>query len=438
MGNLTGQPLVAHAFSRFGFGGRPDDTIPADAVQWLTAQITGRDPAPASLAPSALWGLSQVGLPIGPALRAHVYSVFEVSVQNILTYAVTTTTPFRERLVWFWANNLAVMASTVPTVCLAAQYVRDAIRPNVTGTYSQMLQAAILHPAMVYSLNAVDSIGPQSPTGLRLRQHGVAADINENLAREALELYSVGLAEGYTQADVDALACLLSGVNVKVSGTGPLGTFHDSTKQQPGNQVLLGRSFPGTQAGLLAALDMLGTHPATYQQIATKLVAHFVSDNPDPADVTAVYNALAGSGGSLPAAYNAVIALPNAWIPLQKLRTPADYVFAILRAANTTAANMPTALGNLLNMLGQPIWQPPFPNGWPDTAGGWLGVQAMLLRGEWANAFGASLSGVTYAEIAQSSLGPLLSSATDAFLQTIPTVQEQLGLFFCCSEFQRR
>ncbi len=438
MGNLTGQPTVAHAFSRFGFGGRPDDAVPANIADWLSAQISGPDPAPASLAPTLAAGLGLLALPESPGRNGQGRTSFRNSLQALVTYAVTTTTPFRERLVWFWFNQFAIMAEALPVCSVAAQYTRDAIRANVTGTFAQLLQAAILHPAMIYSLNANASIGPQSTFATWMKKKGIFANINENLARETLELYSVGVAAGYTQADVDALAYLMSGLNVNFRSGMPLGTFYDSKKQQPGSQTVLGQTFPGTEAGLLAALTMLGTHPAAYQNIATKLVTHFVADTPEAADIAMVANALASSGGNLQAAYQALIALPNAWIPLQKLRTPAELVIATLRAANITAANMPANIHDCISVLGQRIWQPPFPNGWPDTAANWLGAQSMLLRGDWASGFAAGMTGATLVQAVQSSIGPLLSASTASVLRAVPNAQAQLGLFFCCSEFQRR
>jgi uncharacterized protein (DUF1800 family) len=445
MSTETLTPTVAQAFTRFGLGGRPDDPVPANAAAWLTAQLTGPDPAPVAGMPTVAAGLAQqyqrslapVGSTQEATITAQIWATLKAERQSFLSYAVTTRTPFRERLVWFWANHFAIMAGTVPMAGVAGPFIRDAIRPYVTGTLTQMLQAVVSHPAMIYSLNADSSVGPQSPLAIASAKKGVICNINENLAREILELYTIGVQAGYTQADVDALACLLSGLDVNIKPGSPLGSFYNTAKQQPGSQTLLGITYPGTQSGLYSALNMLGTHPDTYQHLATKLVTAFVSDTPLAADVAVVNQALVSTGGSLPAAHQALIGLQNAWTPLQKLRTPQEFTVAVLRAANSSAATVPASIEDIVQPMGQPTWLPPFPNGWSDLAVDWTGPQPMLLRGDWASSFATSLAGVTAAQAAQASVAPFLAASTSALISAAPTT-EQLGLLFCSSEFQRR
>ena len=438
---------AAQAFTRFGFGGRPDDQIPADPIAWLTTQVTGPDATPVSTMPTLQQGLtlwnSWISVPRNSpqelAWAAQARANMAMEQQTFLANAVTTTTPFRERLVWFWANHYAIMAGSGGQMLLTSgPYVRDGIRANMTGTIAQMLQATVLHPAMVFSLNAIASFGPQSPRALGMAKHGNAVTINENLGRETLELYSVGIDAGYTQADVDALAYLLSGLDVNSAPGAPLGTYYNFQKQQPGNFTLMGTTYPGTLPGLMGALQTLGTHPATYQHLATKLVSHFTSDTPSAADVATVYAALASTGGSLPAAHQALIGLQNAWVPFQKLRTPADLVVASLRAANVTAATIPTWAGNALTAMGQPTWYPPFPNGWSDQAASWTGPGPCLLRARFANQLAHYLPGVSPAQALAASLGPLATSSTASAVGAVSNQQEQLTLLFCSPEFQRR
>jgi uncharacterized protein (DUF1800 family) len=445
--NLAANPSVAHAFNRFGFGGRPDDVAPADPMAWLAAQITCADQAPGG--PSLAQGLSLahnvISAPDGSSAHglanAQLVNEFSAEVQSILAYAVTTPIPFRERLVWFWANHFAIMAQNDRvTAATAGAYTRDAIRANMTGTIAQMLQAAILHPAMLHSLNAPASIGPQSPLGLRLAKRGVSQNINENLGRETLELYTLGYDEGYAQADVDAMAYLLSGMDVNLKLGAPLGAFYNLDKQQPGSFTLMGSVFPGTMPGLMSALQMLGTHPNTYRHLATKLVTHFVSDTPSQADIATVARAFATSGGSLAAAHLALIGLQNAWLPLQKFRTPLDFVIAILRTAGATAANMPPWIDGWVTSMGQPVWCPPFPNGWSDLAGDWTGPGPLLLRSDWTAQYAHYLVGSTPAQAAAVSVAPFLGDATQAGLASalLRSSAEQFTLLFCSSEFQRR
>jgi uncharacterized protein (DUF1800 family) len=196
----------------------------------------------------------------------------------------------------------------------------------------------------------------------------------------------------------------------------------------------------------MSALHMLGTHPATYQHLATKLVSHFVSDTPQASDIQTVADAFASSGGSLPAAHAALIGLQNAWSPLQKLRTPADLVIAALRAVNVTQRQLESGtlatFANWLPGLGQPTWSPPFPNGWSDLATAWTGPGPMAVRADWANGLGAycatNPAGITPVQAQQASVGPLMSQRTAAFLETLSSAKEQFTLLFCSSEFQRR
>jgi uncharacterized protein (DUF1800 family) len=356
-----------------------------------------------------------------------------------MSYAVTTKIPFRERLVWFWSNHFAIMAEqSGGTNALAPIYVRDAIRANMTGTVADMLAATILHPAMIWSLNGDGSYGPLSPIGLNAAKHGIHLDINENLGRETLELYSVGIGANYTQADVDAMANLLSGATVNYHQGNPLGFMYTTLKQQPGNFTLLGTTFPGTLPGLTSALKMLGTNPNTYMHLATKLVTHFVSDTPTQSDIQKVYEAFVNSGGSLPAAHQAIVGLQNAWIPLQKLRTPAEFMIAVFRASGGTASTIPTNLPACITYLGQKIWSPPFPNGWSDLAADWTCPAAMLMRADWASQTARGITGLTPAQAAAASVAPFLSTRTQTLISAAKTTQEQFTLLFCSSEFQRR
>lgn len=435
------------ALTRFGLGARPSDTVPSDPVGWLQAQLAAPDPTPVAGMPTAAQGLalkyafdkSQPGSSTRNQYGAAINTLFTNEAQAFLTNAVITPAPFRERLVWFWANHFAIMASPLVVASVAGAYVRDAIRPHVTGTFSDMLLAVMSHPAMLWSLNNPESIGPQSQYAQNLVKHGgPQLDINENLGRETLELYTVGIGAGYSQADVDAMAYLFTGWTVNMN-TAPQGFVYNPQIAQPGSQTVMGATFQGgTQAGLTQALQALATSPYTYQHLATKLVTHFISDTPAASDVQAVYNALASTGGNLAAAASALIGLPNAWTPLTKLRTPIDLVIAALRAVGATASTVPGNINAMLNGLGQPLWCPPFPIGWSDIGTDWVSPESLLLRMDWAMSFSASQASVVPANVAASSLGPLLSPATTAAMSRVAAPANQLTLMLCSPEFQRR
>ncbi len=430
-------PSVAQAFNRFGLGGRPDDQVPADPVAWLTGQLTGTDPL-ANAAPSSL---SCIGLvttlnsfkehtPGHTAAQLALSQRFATEQKASLQVAVQTATPFRERLVRFWTNHFAILSKANNlTLATSGSFVREAIRPYVTDTFSNMLLAVMQHPAMLASLDNVSSMGPQSPRALAQRGGG----INENLARETLELFTVGLAANYTQADVDALAYMLTGWTV--STTAPTQGFVISADlHQPGQQILMGITYPGSVFDAYQALMALGTHPLTYAHIATKLVAHFTSDMPDPGDVTAVTNALLNSGGSLAAAASALIGSGNAWVPQTKLRTPVDFTLASWRALAATPLDCVSQVAG----LGQPIWGSPFPNGWSDQGADWAAPSQMMLRTNWVNQFVGRYAHADPAATADIALGGLIDSATTAMMARVTKTHDKLTILFCSPEFQRR
>lgn len=444
MAVLGNNQEVAQAFTRFGLGGRPDDALPPDARAWLLNQLVGPDPMPTTGLPTRAqcmalintWLNSKPGSQESKKAQAAILATYAAEVQAFLSYAVTTQLPFRERLVWFWANHFSLLTNGFPVEALAGVFIREVIRPNINRSFSDMVLTAMQHPAMLYSLDNTTSIGPQSPFAVQhFKSTGVQLGINENLARECLELHTVGLAAGYTQADVDALAYMLTGWTVVASS--PKGFTFNSKWHQPGNQTLLGNSYPPSFAGALQALTDLANNDYTYWHIATELVQHFVSDTPATSDVQAVHDALSSSGGNLQQASAAIVALADAWVPLQKFRTPQDHAIAAMRAAGLTAETVP-AFNTLMTQLGQPTWGPPFPNGYSDLMSDWLCPQQIIMRADWSRAFATTLSGLDPLTIAGSSLGPFLTPLTQQLLGQLSSTTDQFELLFCSPEFQRR
>ncbi len=430
---------VAHAFNRFGLGGRPDDSIPSSTVAWLTGQLTGTDPL-ISAGPSLNTCLGYVQAITSSPPHSTQNATARTALNTLLSNeqntwvqgAVATQTPFRERLVRFWANHFAIQSGAgFVAQATAGCFIRQAIRPYVNDTFVNMLLAVIQHPAMLDSLNNDVSIGPHSTRGI-----SSGAGFNENLGRETLELFTVGIGAGYTQGDVDALALMLTGWTVNTAPPSQ-GFVIDSNAHEPGPQTLMGVTYPGTVFDAYEALLFLGTHPATYNHIATKLVAHFCSDTPDPNDIAVVVNALSTTGGSLTAAYNAIIGLSSAWVPQTKLRTPADFIMAAMRSVAAQPFTAKSAVaGN--KSLGEEIWSPPFPNGWSDFGADWAAPSQMMLRTNWANAFATGFNKVDPAATAQTALGPLISPATTAMLARVTATHDKLVVLFCSPEFQRR
>jgi uncharacterized protein (DUF1800 family) len=306
------------------------------------------------------------------------------------TKAMQPEIGFVERLVLFFSNHFSIGVSkegaTRPTL---GQMERAVIRRNVLGSFPAMLQGVTQHPSMLDFLDNSSSVGPNSTYG---RQH--RRGLNENLAREILELHTLGLDGGYTQADVVSLAKILTGWSV-VRGWEAENRWDGGTpanrgqfiwrpqRHEPGTHVLLGRSFPAN--GMLqgrAALAMLALHPSTAEFLAFKLIHHFITDSPKPSQVNAVAAAYRASRGNIKATVMAMLALPEAFTaPLTKLRTPHELQLAMMRALGRTyRSNQDWAFYQpLLDMRNMP-WERRTPDGYPDETDYWLSPDGMRVR----------------------------------------------------------
>jgi uncharacterized protein (DUF1800 family) len=427
---------TAQALIRFGLGRRPSEGLPADPLAWLAHQLAGPDPAQFAPLPTTAEGLVAVRddhaeQRANPGAQAHrKRQLFEVDAAAQLANAIGTAAPFRERLVWFWANHFTVSRRRGRVTALVGPFIREVIRPRVTGRFGDLLLAVMRHPAMLMYLDNARSVGPGSPAGQRLER-----GINENLARECLELHTLSPAAGYTQTDVTEFAKILTGWSIDLRGEPP-GFLFRPHAHEPGAKRLLGREFPPGEAGGVAALAFLARHPATHRHLATKLVRHFVADEPPPDAVRRVEGVLRDTEGDLGAAALAVSRLEAAWQPLAKLRPPQDYAIACLRALELPAANQPDLL-KALHGLGQPVWAAPLPNGWPDQAADWAAPEALLRRIDWAYAI-AGRTDAAAADLGQATLGPLLPPATLTAMQHAGSRRDALALLLASPEFLRR
>jgi uncharacterized protein (DUF1800 family) len=368
-----------------------------------------------------------------------------------LVSALTTRTPFVERLVHFWANHFAVSVDKLPTVGLAGLLEFEAVRPNVLGRFGDMLLAVEQHPAMLTYLDQAKSIGPNSQAAQRARQRGNNRGLNENLAREILELHTIGVNGGYTQADVTEFARALTGWTVGgvqgtrlsryVQGAGQPGSFlFAEVLHEPGARRMVGRSY--AQAGesqARAILSDLATHPSTARHLATKLARHFAADEPPPAMVERLARAYLSSGGHLPTVYRAIIDSPEAWVERPaKFKTPWEWTVSSMRALS--AREVRPGLGpKFLIQLGQPTWQPGSPAGWGDTAANWTGPDAMLRRVDAVQrlASGAGAE-VDPRAVAERVLPGVLSNATRTAIERAESPQQGLALLLVSPEFMRR
>lgn len=432
---------TAHAMIRFGLGRRGTEAPPADPLAWLAAQIESPDPAAFDpRLPNTADGLTilreqnKLRLTGGDSL---IKPLLDEDAAAHAANVLSTTAPFRERLVLFWANHFTVSLRNGRVAAVIGPYLREAIRPNVTGSFAGLLLAVMRHPAMLMYLDNGGSVGPNSraaqgnPNGGPNRR-----GLNENLARECLELHTVGADANYTQADVTEFAKILTGWSLEMQSLTPGFLFREGA-HEPGAKTLMGRRFGPGEAGGLEALSFLAHHPATHRRLATKLVRHFVADTPPPDAVHIIEGVLRDTGGDLAAASLALLRLPAAWSPLTKLRAPVDFAIAALRALDLPADKLPPLRGSLQS-LGQPLWNAPLPNGWPDVAAEWTSPEAVMRRIDWSHGLAERARDQDPAEIADAALGPLLRPATRDAMRHAGSRRDALTLLLTSPEFQRR
>ena len=459
------------AANRFGLGARPGELalIGGDAREWLRAQLQA--PAPVLTAPelrpswqilaqaldlrreiqaqrragAAGGAANGVGDPAQKRLPQLLRPVYAAEVTARVQHAVATERPFLERLTQFWTNHFALSIDKQFLAGLAGSFEREAIRPHVLGSFTDMLLAVETHPAMQLYLDNYLSVGPNSPAAQRARRQAPRIGINENLAREILELHTLGVAGGYSQQDVTTFAEVISGWSIGGAGArfggGEPGRFVFRPElHEPGAKVVLGRRYPDEGFGQgVAVLRDLARERATAHFIATKLARHFIEDEPPPEAVARLTDAWLRSGGDLPGVYAALIEAREAWRqPLAKYKTPADYVVSSFRglALPVEADHAPPAA---FELLGQRTWSPGAPAGWPDRSADWDGASALMKRIQWADAVGARLGNRRDAlQLAPQLLGANLTGATRQAITHAASAAQALTLLLAAPEFMRR
>lgn len=355
-----------------------------------------------------------------------------------LRQALATEAPFLERLTGFWANHFCVSTKRSGVLRnIAGAYEREAIRPHVLGRFRDMLQAVVHHPAMLAYLDNSASIGPNSPAGRR-RQKG----LNENLAREILELHTLGVNGGYTQADVTNFARALTGWSVHGSKSPQAGTFRFVRRaHEPGSFTILGREYD--QRGMAqaeAVLDDLASHPSTARHIARKLAVHFVGESAPEELVDHLASTFQETDGNLVALARALVEFDEAWAAEPaKLLPPYDLMVAVHRAVRLDPDDR--LVLRTLASLGQPMWGVESPAGWPDEDNAWAAPDAMLERIDWASKVAAAAVGRVaghVVELARDLLGNTLSEFAQEAIERAESREQALVLLFLSPEFQRR
>jgi uncharacterized protein (DUF1800 family) len=472
------------AVNRFGLGARPGEVERAgkDPKAWLIAQV-----APA-LQPVDAYGQPFVsGAQRVADLTAYRQARRDARVANDADQArefarlqrqvlidemtarfqlgFTTDRPFAERLVWFWTNHFTISTQNAGTASLAGAYEREAIRPFIAGKFEDMLLAVATHPAMLVYLNNAQSIGPDSQAGANSKR-----GLNENFGRELMELYSLGVDGGYTQADVIALAKLLTGwslddgraANLRVAqhpfgrllqanfiGEAPQGTssgfrFYPN-RHEPGSLKLRGKAYPSGYEGGRAAIHDLAHDPATARFIAGKFAVHFIADNPPPASVARLEQVFRDTGGDLKALTLAAVDDPAAWTPGPgKMRSPVDFVTASYRflglPQGQNAQRQTQAAMQACRMMGQFPMAAPSPKGWSDQSQDWSGPDAVLSRIAFARQVADRLpaASIPVMQWAQAALGARLTAATRSAMTAAGNAADTIALLLASPEFQRR
>jgi uncharacterized protein (DUF1800 family) len=359
-----------------------------------------------------------------------------------------------ERLVWFWSNHFCVSADKGNVRQICGAYEREAIRANVLGRFGDMLLAAESHPAMLIYLDNARSIGPDSVAGLRQRR-----GLNENLAREILELHTLGVRSVYTQEDVTRFAKVITGWTVVPFRRDPArdsivhapdtrpepgspargGEFEFNPRtHQPGSQTVIGKSYADTgfEQGR-AVLAALARHPATAKHVAGKLARHFVADEPPPALVERLAKRFLATQGDLKEVAKMLLTAPEAWeAPRAKLKRPGEWVIGALRAVGVTAPDIRPVM-QAQNLLGEPLWRPSAPKGFADESALWLDGLAQRL--DIANQLARRAGGeADPREVFEEALAPLASTETRQAVTRADSRPQALALLFMAPEFQRR
>lgn len=478
MGGLEG----AIAATRFGMGARGQEISEAasDPRGWLRAQIrpeaalitssdllstrdvlAGRVEAYASPVPGA--GTKDDAGGFQKTLRQQIQREtregLQKEVEARLRQAASTPASFAERWVRFWSNHFTVAARNAQLIGLVGPFEREAIRPYVFSSFAELLRSAALHPGMLVYLDAARSIGPSTQAAMRRN-----AGLNENLAREILELHTLGVDSGYTQDDIIAFARALTGWTVggpqaarllRTAGGRPgqrearmLASLRDQLGRsvfiealhEPGDRIVMGRTYDGPgKLQAPAILDDLAHHPATARHVALKLARHFVADDPPAAAIARLEAAFVSSQGDLAGLARVLIDLDEAWgARPAKFKTPEELLVSAARAAGAEAAFGGPPRQVYASLAQQPF-SAPSPAGWPDDTASWSGPDAIKKRLEWANAVSRRMArSENPSDFLERALGSMAGERTRQAVARAESAEQGFTIALMSPEFQRR
>jgi uncharacterized protein (DUF1800 family) len=392
-----------------------------------------------AMAPSMTEGVLQSGAEAAAKLAAEAVpdpglQIYLEEAKIRIEAALDAEIGLTERLVWFWSNHFCVSADKIQS--MSGAYEREAIRPHVLGSFADLLLAAESHPAMLFYLDNTVSMGPNSIAGIN-RSRG----LDENLARETLELHTLGVRSGYTQDDVIAFANVLTGWTLVLPDGTPErgGEFAFNPRlHEPTAQTIMGKVYPdeGVEQGR-AVLRDLAAHPATAMHVAAKLARHFVADAPPTALVERMAAVFLDTGGNLREVAKAMISADEAWtLPPTKLKSPSEWRVGMFRACSFAQID-PAGFTSGQTLLGERLWRPPSPKGYPDDEASW--IDGIGRRLDLANKFAERMAEkVDPQDVMEGVFGSTVSAEVKQAVGTADGRQQALALLFMSAEFQRR
>jgi uncharacterized protein (DUF1800 family) len=416
---LTPEQQAVHVLNRLGYGPKPGDierVVQMGVQRYIDTQLHPETiPYPDALA-QRLAALTSANAPAGEVVgeyaelrkdvrqedegarerrRAGLAKITREAAEARLLRAVDSPRQLEEVMVDFWYNHFNVFANKGIDRALVASYERDAIRPHVLGSFRELLGATAHHPAMLFYLDNFQSTSSDfAPGGAAGGAKARARGLNENYARELMELHTLGVDGGYTQKDVTELARMLTGWTFDQRRlVRDNETFRfDPRRHDNGVKTWLGREVaPGGQREGEMALDVLAMHPATARHVSYRLAQYFVSDAPPAALVDRMARTWAQTGGDIRSVLGTLFASEEFMSPAAvgaKFKTPYQFVISAVRASDTPVANIAPLVGTM-NQLGMPLYGCLTPDGYKNTQEAWLNPDALTRRITFATALGS-------------------------------------------------
>ncbi|MEM1274412.1 MAG: DUF1800 domain-containing protein [Pseudomonadota bacterium] len=444
---------------RFGYGFGP--RVPAQNRAEMFAELSRPDRAQQQFPIMPMRQALQLGREFRDAARARRngeigaearYDTAQTALRSAsgngmrasLARIVEGVDPLRERLTWFWADHFTAAPNSPLTRATVTTYVDEAIRPHIVGRFADMLKAVVRHPAMLTYLDQQVSIGPNSLAATR-----TGRGLNENFARELLELHTMGVGAGYTQSDVREAAELLTGLSIDFDD----GFVFRPRAAEPGPETILGRSYGSDERARLADIDAfledLAQRPETAEHLAQKLAVHFVDDAPSTAlaeDLAAVYRE---TSGHLGAVTETLMSHPDtATLPLRKVKPPMAFITSALIALGLGGSEIAglsrPELGRMivrpLAGMGQMFMRPAGPDGWPEDGAHWITPQGLATRISWATAVAdrAADAAGDPRSFLDRTLGALAGPRLQFAVSAAETRAEGIALVLASAEFNRR